>query len=115
MSAFAAETLLFEPATPVADAIPVIFSFPNTYTIGISSLGYQIIWAMLAQRADVAVARLFTDTHEPLPRHPELVGFSMSWELDYINILALLSQLQIPARAAIAKPTIPSSSAAAPS
>jgi len=41
-------------------------------------------------RSDVEVSRLFTDTHEQLPRSPELVGFSCSWELDYVNILNLL-------------------------
>ncbi len=95
MSLFADETLLFEPAPPAADAIPVVFGFPNTYTIGISSLGYQIIWALLAQRPDVDARRLFTDTREPLPRDTELLGFSVSWELDYINILDLLAQLGI--------------------
>lgn len=99
MTAFADETLLFAPAVPQAEAIPVIFSFPNTYSIGISSLGYQTIWALLAQRADVDVRRLFTDVQEPLPTAPELLGFSMSWELDYINILNLLEQLGIPLRA----------------
>ncbi len=99
MSAFATETRLFEPAIPGADAIPVIFGFPNTYSVGISSLGYQVIWALLAQRADVDVRRLFTDVHEALPPEPELLGFSLSWELDYINILQLLTQLGVPRHA----------------
>lgn len=100
MTAFAAERLLFTPATPDTDAIETIFAFPNEYTVGITSLGYQVVWATLAMRSDVAVSRLFTDTHEQLPRTPELVGFSCSWELDYVNILNLLESLQIPVRAA---------------
>jgi len=98
-SAFAAERLLFTPATPNTDAIPTIFAFPNEYSVGITSLGYQVIWATLAMRSDVEVSRLFTDTHERLPRSPELFGFSMSWELDYVNILNLLESLEIPIRA----------------
>ncbi len=97
-SPFAAERLLFTPATPDADAIPLIYAFPNEYTVGITSLGYQVIWATLAARRDVAVSRLFTDIHESLPSTPELVGFSMSWELDYVNILSLLETLDIPLR-----------------
>lgn len=97
-SPFAAERLLFTPATPDADAIPLIYAFPNEYTVGITSLGYQVIWATLAARRDIAVSRLFTDGHEPLPSAPELVGFSMSWELDYVNILSLLEALDIPLR-----------------
>ena len=97
-SVFAAERLLFTPAIPDTDAIPTIFAFPNEYTVGITSLGYQVVWATLAMRSDVQVSRLFTDTHEQLPRKPELLGFSVSWELDYVNILNLLESLEIPIR-----------------
>ena len=97
---FHAERLLFTPATPISNATPVVFAFPNEYSVGITSLGYQIIWAMLAQRSDLAVARWFTDIHESLPSTIELLGFSMSWELDYANILSMLESLDIPIEAA---------------
>ncbi|MEM1310078.1 MAG: radical SAM protein [Cyanobacteria bacterium P01_H01_bin.153] len=93
---FHLERLLFKPASPSDQATPVVFAFPNEYSVGITSLGYQIIWAMLAQRSDLAVARWFTDGHEPLPRRVELLGVSMSWELDYANILAMLESLDMP-------------------
>ena len=96
MSVFQQERLLFTPTTPDNNAIPAIFAFPNEYTIGITSLGFQIVWATLAMRSDVDVSRLFTDLNEPLPRNPELLGFSVSWELDYINIFDLLESLDIP-------------------
>ncbi|MBE9014287.1 radical SAM protein, partial [Pseudanabaenaceae cyanobacterium LEGE 13415] len=96
MSPFSSERLLFTPATPQADAIPLIFAFPNEYSVGITSLGYQVVWATLAARSDLDVSRLFTDVHESLPSEPELLGFSMSWELDYVNILGLLESLDIP-------------------
>jgi radical SAM superfamily enzyme YgiQ (UPF0313 family) len=99
-SLFTAERLLFTPATPDTNAIPVIFAFPNEYTVGITSLGYQVVWATLAMRNDVQVSRLFTDISESLPRNPEIVGFSISWELDYVNILNLLESLEVPIRAA---------------
>lgn len=96
MTVFQQERLLFTPETPASDAIPAIFAFPNEYTIGITSLGFQIVWATLARRSDVDVRRLFTDLQEPLPRNPELLGFSVSWELDYINIFNLLESLDLP-------------------
>ena len=99
MSVFQQERLLFTPATANNDAIPAIFAFPNEYTIGITSLGFQIVWATLAMRSDVDVRRLFTDLSESLPRNPELLGFSVSWELDYINIFNLLESLDIPLHA----------------
>jgi radical SAM superfamily enzyme YgiQ (UPF0313 family) len=97
-SLFSSERLLFTPATPESNAIPMIFAFPNEYTVGITSLGYQVVWATLAMRSDIQVSRLFTDTSEPLQRNPEIVGFSISWELDYVNILNLLESLSIPIR-----------------
>lgn len=96
---FAAEKRLFTPVTPSENAISTIFAFPNEYTVGITSLGYQIVWSMLSQRPDIDVSRLFTDISEPLPAYAELMGFSLSWELDYVNILTLLEKQQIPKRA----------------
>ena len=98
-SVFAAEHLLFTPAQPSASAVPLIFAFPNEYSVGITSLGYQVVWATLSARSDLRVSRLFTDLHEPLPDQPKLLGFSVSWELDYVNILSLLESLNVPLRA----------------
>ncbi len=61
-------------------------------------MGFQVVWAMLYGRSDLQVSRLFTDVHEPLPQRPELLGFSLSWELDYANILQMLEDLDIPLR-----------------
>ncbi|MEO1145067.1 MAG: radical SAM protein [Cyanobacteria bacterium J06638_22] len=95
-SVFSAERLLFQPRPAREDAIPLIFAFPNDYTVGITSLGYQVVWATLMANPAVEVSRLFTDVQESLPSEPELLGFSLSWELDYANVLGLLEQLGIP-------------------
>jgi radical SAM superfamily enzyme YgiQ (UPF0313 family) len=94
------ETLLFEPTPSGADALAVVFAFPNEYSVGITSLGYQVVWTTLARRADLSVSRLFTDGHEPLPSTIDALGFSLSWELDYANLLSLLEQLDLPLMAA---------------
>jgi radical SAM superfamily enzyme YgiQ (UPF0313 family) len=100
MSVFAGERLLFTPAQPQPEAIPTIFAFPNTYSVGITSLGYQLVWATLALRPDLQVSRLFTDAQETLPYRPELVGVSLSWELDYGNLFDLIESLGVPLRSA---------------
>lgn len=97
-SPFTDERLLFTPALPQAEALPLIFAFPNEYSVGITSLGYQVVWAALAARCDLQVSRLFTDAEETLPSDPALLGFSLSWELDYVNILTLLERLGMPLR-----------------
>jgi radical SAM superfamily enzyme YgiQ (UPF0313 family) len=107
MSVFSAEQVLFQPALPQGDAVPLIFAFPNIYSVGITSLGYQVVWALLASRPDLKVSRLFTDRSDTLPKEAELLGFSLSWELDYVHILDLLEQLNIPVRAAERSPEHP--------
>ena len=77
-----------------------MLAFPSTYTVGITSLGYQVVWATLAQRADVDVRRLFTDQGDPVHRHCDLFGLSLSWELDGPVLLDLLEQQRIPIWAA---------------
>lgn len=92
------ERLLFEPSADDPDAVGLILAFPNTYEIGITSLGFQVVWATLISRRDLKVRRYFTDVCEPLPAKIELFGFSLSWELDYVNILNTLDALKIPLR-----------------
>ncbi len=90
------ETLLFHPNIPKRNALRATLAFPNTYSIGITSLGYQIIWSTLAQRDDVDVRRLFTDQGNTQHSECELFGISLSWELDGPTLLDLLEQQKIP-------------------
>ncbi len=102
MRMFAAdETLLFTPVPPaVEDPLRVVYSYPNEYSVGITSLGFQLVWAWLAQQPSVSVSRAFTDANEPLPSEPHLLGFSLGWELDYANMLDMLARWGVPLRAA---------------
>jgi radical SAM superfamily enzyme YgiQ (UPF0313 family) len=92
------EILLFSPAVPRPDALRAVLAFPSTYSVGITSLGFQVVWASLAQRPDLAVRRLFTDRADP--PHPrgqlDLFGISLSWELDGPVLLDLLERERIP-------------------
>jgi len=95
MRAYAAEEkLLFTPRrpSPTEDALRVVYAYPNSYSVGITSLGYQLVWAFLATHAAVQVSRAFLDAREPPPPAPHLLGFSLSWELDYANVLTMLER-----------------------
>ncbi len=81
---------------PEKGALKTILAFPSTYKVGITSLGYQVIWATLAQRQDVDVRRLFTDQGDKSHRQPDLFGLSLSWELDGPVLLDLLTKQSIP-------------------
>jgi len=109
------ETLLFEPATPAEGALRAVLAFPSTYSVGITSLGFQVVWATLARRSDVDVRRQFTDQGDPphggAPSGGrgrgalsgrgggpalDLFGLSLSWELDGPVLLDLLERRRIP-------------------
>ena len=81
---------------PEPGALRTVLAFPSSYSVGITSLGYQVVWATLARRADLDVRRLFTDQGDPAHRDPELFGLSLSWELDGPVLLDLLERQRIP-------------------
>jgi radical SAM superfamily enzyme YgiQ (UPF0313 family) len=79
----------------------MVLAFPSTYGVGITSLGFQVVWATLAQRGDVDVRRLFTDGGDTphggrRGQGLEVFGLSLSWELDGPVLLDLLEQHHIP-------------------
>ena len=51
------------------------------------------MWAYFATNPRVAVSRLFTDAHEPMPRNPRLLGFSLSWVRPLLPLCARLPPL----------------------
>lgn len=76
--------------------IAVSWAYPNTYQVGMSGLGYQLIWWLLEQDVELEVSRVFTDYQEAGWEASELLGVTLSWELDYVNVFALLDKLSIP-------------------
>jgi radical SAM family uncharacterized protein len=91
--------------------------YPNTYAVGMSNLGFQTIYRHLNALPDVVCERVFLPDPEDLPEYQrsgtapfsleskrslaqfDLVGFSITYEGDYINTLRLLRMAGIPLRA----------------
>ncbi|HEY9784146.1 MAG TPA: radical SAM protein [Candidatus Obscuribacterales bacterium] len=73
----------------------VSWFFPSPYNIGMSGLGYQLVWSLLERDEDIEAKRGFTDCHETGAENSELFGFTVSWELDFVNILSLLKKFGI--------------------
>ena len=84
------------------------FLYPNTYNIGMSNLGLQILYGEINDRGDTACERFFlpdkkaqkeytrTKTHllsmetqRPLADF-EVIAVMMSFEMDYLNLLTML-------------------------
>jgi radical SAM superfamily enzyme YgiQ (UPF0313 family) len=92
--------------------------YPNTYAVGMSNLGFQTIYRHLNALPDVVCERVFLPDPEDLPEYQrtgtvpfslegkralsefDLIGFSITYEGDYINTLRLLRMAGIPLRAA---------------
>ncbi|MGB2696585.1 MAG: radical SAM protein [Candidatus Zixiibacteriota bacterium] len=81
--------------------------FPNTYEVGMSNLGFQTIYKLFNQREEIFCERFFLFDYDPqkgvrtlesnLPlRNFSVIGFSVPFELDYLNVLKLLKLSGIP-------------------
>src|SRR5688572_20914423 len=105
--------------------VAIALVYPNTYAVGMSNLGFQTIYWHLNQLPDVVCERVFLPDPEDLPElrraasppfsleslRPladfHLIGFSVTYEGDYINALRLLAMAGIPLRAAERRPPDP--------
>lgn len=93
-------------------------AYPNTYHVGMSNLGFQIIYQQINSRADTACERIFLpekkveseyvrtrtplmtlETQRPLYTFP-LIGVAMTFEMDYFNLLRMLELGRVPLLAA---------------
>lgn len=93
---FPAEKFLIERPLKKRSEFSVAWFYPNTYTVGMAGLGYQLVFRLLDADEDIAVVRGFTDAEEPGVRDAEIYGFTLSWELDYANIFSILRKHGIP-------------------
>ena len=108
---------LHVPRKPLAAAeIRVLLAFPDAYEIGLSNMGIRIIHHILNQRPEVAAELTFApwpdaeaemrrlgiplfslDSHAPAGAF-DLIGFSLQYELQYTNVLAMLDLAGMPLR-----------------
>ena len=91
--------------------------YPNTYAVGMSNLGFQTIYERVNALPDAVCERVFfpdpedadefartgtepfsLETLRPL-RDFDIIGFSVTYEGDYINVVRLLRMAGIPVRA----------------
>jgi radical SAM family uncharacterized protein len=105
--------------------VAIALVYPNTYAVGMSNLGFQTIYAHLNRMPDVVCERVFLpdaedidelrrtgappfslESQAPLSAF-HLVGFSVTYEGDYINVLRLLTLAGIPVRPQARRPHDP--------
>jgi radical SAM superfamily enzyme YgiQ (UPF0313 family) len=81
--------------------LKAVVIFPNSYYLGMSSLGFQTIVSEFNRHPDLSCERAFFfedsgkpavrsfETQKPI-REFDIIGFSISFELDYINLVKML-------------------------
>lgn len=76
----------------------VWMAFPGIYSFSMSSLGYLWICKNIDMIEDVNLERICTDTKNTkfMIKDVNLVGFSFSFDLDFLNIFKILETYKIP-------------------
>ncbi len=89
--------------------IPVALTMPNTYYVGMSSLALQLLYSTFNRAEDVVCERIFWEKGAAQSGKPlvslesarqanefDVWAFTISWEMDYFNVVELLRQANIP-------------------
>ncbi len=94
--------------------LSVALAYPNQYEVGMSNLGLQKIYHLFNRRDDVLCERVFLPAPKEIEflkknRRPlesmetgralrtfDLLAFSITFEMDYINVLTMLNLAKIP-------------------
>ena len=102
---------------PHGGKLRIALAFPNTYFVGMSNLGFQTVYKLFNEQADIVCERFFLPPKSELAalaaagaplvtlesqtpvRDFDVVAFSVSFEWDYTNVLTLLRMAGIPVRA----------------
>ncbi len=110
---------------PHGGRLRVALAFPNTYFVGMSSLGYQTTYRLFNDIEDVVCERVFLPPKQELQaqlasgsplmtlesqtpvRDFDVLAFSVSFEWDYTNVVTMLRLAGLPPRAADRGPRHP--------
>lgn len=100
------------------DTSSIALVYPNTYSVAMSNLGFQLVYRLLNARDEVVCERAFLPDREDRPEFVrtgrrltslesdrpltdfDIVAFSVPFENDFPNILEILSLSKIPLRSA---------------
>lgn len=93
---------------PHGGRLRVALAFPNTYFVGMSSLGFQTVYRLFNDQEDVVCERVFLPPKQELAaqlasgaplltlesqtpvRDFDVIAFSVSFEWDYTNVVSML-------------------------
>ena len=107
----ARQRLSREQGTVIKDwggRLPIALVYPNSYHVGMSNLGIHAIYSLLNSYDDVVCERAFWENGStPLSLESQrplsdfaVLAFSITYELDYFNVIQVLKASGIPLNAA---------------
>lgn len=94
--------------------LEVALAFPNTYHVGMSNLGFQVIYREINSRVGTLCDRFFYPDKVDFPNHERtqmpllslerqkvlsgygMIAFAISFEMDYLHILKMLTLGRVP-------------------
>lgn len=88
--------------------LPVALVYPGRMDHALSTLGWQVVYRLLAPRGELAVERFFWEPASPRPRSADsgrdlglfpLILFSLNFEGDFPSVLSMLRSASVPVRA----------------
>ncbi|MBN2055992.1 hypothetical protein JW905_13775, partial [bacterium] len=93
-------------------SLHVALAYPNTYAVGMSNLGFHLVYRLLNDRPDCLCERVFLEpalvarsgepitleSGTPLGRF-HMLAFAMAFENDYPHLLTMLAKARIPLQA----------------
>jgi radical SAM family uncharacterized protein len=105
-----------------SEKVAWLLAYPDTYEIGLPNQGLQILYEILNERPDAVAERTYApwgdleellrarglplfsiDTHRPASDF-DVLGFNLSAELTYTNLLNMVDMAGVPVRAADRRP-----------
>jgi len=83
--------------------IPIALAYPNSYYLGMSSLAVQVIYRLFNEEPGIVCERTFLTKGQPISLESQrplmdfaALAFTLSFEMDYFNLVEMLRRAGIP-------------------
>ena len=95
------ETYLYSPKVSQDADYKVWMAYPGCEAFAMSSLGYLWLFKQLDEQEDIIAERVYSDSNKSDfdARNVDLIGFSFSFDTDFLELFKILDNFNIPIKA----------------
>lgn len=95
------EKYLYDNSKTQSAKINVLMAFPGIYSFGMAALGFLNVFKMIDTIEGVYAERYFTDSKTTVVHASDVdvIGCSMSFEMDFLSLFKILEKFNIPFKA----------------